>query len=46
MQLIEHEHGFEIDNFSLLFQVIRENSVITVDVHEIQVFNCKLTIVM
>ena len=44
MQLIEHEHGFEIDNFSLLLQVIRGNSVVTVEVLEIQVFKCKLTI--
>ena len=46
MQLIEHEHGFEIDNFSLLLQVVRGNSVVTVEVLEIQVFKCKLTIVM
>ena len=46
MQLIEHEHEFEIDNFSLLLQVIRENSVVIVEMFEIQVFKCKLTIVM
>ena len=44
-QLIEHEHGFEIVNFSLLLQVIRGNSVVTVEVLQIQVFKCKLTIV-
>ena len=45
MQLIEHEHGFEIVNFSLLLQVIRGNSLVTVEVLQIQVFKCKLTIV-
>ena len=45
MQLIEHEHGFEIANFSLLLQVIRGNGVVTVEVLQIQVFKCKLTIV-
>ena len=45
MQLIEHEHGFEIVNFSLLLQVIRGNSVVIVEVLQIQVFKCKLTIV-
>jgi len=45
MQLIEHEHGFEIINFSLLLQVIRGSSVVTVEVLQIQVFKCKLTIV-
>ena len=44
-QLIEHEHGFEIVNFSLLLQVIRGNSLVTVEVLQIQVFKCKLTIV-
>ena len=45
MQLIEHEHRFEIVNFSLLLQVIRGNSVVIVEVLQIQVFKCKLTIV-
>ena len=45
MQLIEHEHGFEIVNFSLLLHIIRGNSVVTIKVLQIQVFKCKLTIV-
>ena len=39
MQLIEHEHEFKIDNFSLLLQVIRGNNVVIVEVFEIQCLN-------